>query len=147
MNTAQILTLIAAIGGPISGILIAILSNSRSKKQVGEEQTVARAAVRVDEKDAHTREIAVILDGYTAVNTALNKSLERAETGLTDCSEKYDALERRFEESEQRARERERYEAALRLDLIEHIQALEALVPSPPGPPERPTWGRGKEEI
>lgn len=141
MNTAQILTLVAAIGGPLSGILIAVISNSRSKRQVEVEQHTTRAAVRVDEKDAHTREIAVILDGYTAVNTALNKSLERAETGLIDCSGKYDALEKRFEEAERHNEERERYNAALRLDLIQHIQALEALVPSPPGPPDRPAWG------
>lgn len=134
MNTAQMLALIAAIGGPLSGILIAVISNRRSNRVVSTEQTVAKASVRVDEKDAHTREIAVILDGYTAVNSALNKSLERAETGLSDCGQKYDALEHRFEEYEASARR-------MQNEMISHIRNLEDLIPTPPGPPERPAWG------
>lgn len=134
MTPEQILTLIAAVGGPLSGVLIAVISNRRSRQQINHENDVAKATVRVDEKDAHTREIAMILDGYTAVNTALNKSLERTETGLHDCSEKFEELEARFEEYERRSQ-------AERLEMIEHIKRLEQLIPYPPGPPERPAWG------
>lgn len=131
--TDQLWAYLIAIAGPLSGIAVAAISNQRSKRQWSRDQQVAAANVNVSEKDAHTREIAVILDGYTKVNQALNTNLERAEKASTECSEKYDALERRFDEAE-------RLNYARRMELIDHIRRLEDLVPSPPGPPERPKW-------
>lgn len=133
MTPEQIMAAAIAIAGPVSGFLIAVIANRRSKQQLDKEQSVAVATVTVSEKDAHTREIAVILDGYTKVNQALNSSLERVTKSSEECSEKYDALEKRFDEAE-------RVNAVRRYELIDHIRRLEELVPSPPGPPERPKW-------
>lgn len=133
MTPEALATYIIAIAGPMSGILIAAIANHRSKKQWAKENQVAITQANVSEKDAHTREIAMILDGYTKVNQALNTSLERALDTSQECSDKYDALEARFDEERELNKHRQR-------EMIDHIMRLEALVPSPPGPPDRPEW-------
>lgn len=129
----QLQLLILGLAGPASGLAIAWISNRRSKRQVVLETTNAARNVRVSEKDAHTREIAMILDGYTKVNVAQVAAIARAEASASGCNEKYEALERRFDESERRTSERLNV-------LIDHIEVLEKMVPTPPGPPARPMW-------
>ena len=140
MTWQQILTLVVAVGTPLSGIVVALVANTRSRRHVTREQVLATAGVKIDEKDAHTREIAVILDGYTAVNQAQLRALERAEASADNCNKRYDTLEtkydllvQRFEVAEEQNEERVRV-------LVQHVVALEAMVPTPPGPPERPAW-------
>lgn len=133
LTSEQIAVLLAAVGGPISGIIIAWMGARRSKRQVAAENQTATRTVAVTERDAHTREISAIIDGYTAVNKATTEALTRAENASSTCAEKYDALEARFEEAERQRRIERR-------ETIEHWEALERLIPTPPGPPERPAW-------
>lgn len=140
MDGQTILTIIVAVGSPLSGIVVALIANSRSRRQTTREQVIATAGVRIDEKDAHTREIAVILEGYTAVNNATVKALERAEMSASNCNEKYDVLSDKYDALSDRFEKYEELSEARLRELAQHVIVLEDMVPSPPGPPDRPAW-------
>lgn len=139
MTTDQIVQLIVGLGLPISGIFVAWIANRRSRNETP-AQTHTIANTKVTETDAHTRELTGIVDGFSLANRAAERMTERALRAASDCDEKYQRLEERFEASEQRYEKDERARRAERQEMIDHIRALEDLIPTPPGPPERPAW-------
>jgi chromosome segregation ATPase len=136
MDVGLILGLIGGVGGPISGIIVAIIANHRNKKTAQADSQIADKGVRVTERDSHTREIAMIIDGFT-------ESLASVREELKDTRSRYDGLTLRYSElaakHEILAKKVETSEAQ-RAEMIAHIVELEAIVPNPPGPPTRPNW-------
>jgi hypothetical protein len=116
------LAALGGIGGPASGIVIALIVNHRNK-----QTTVA--TVGVSEKEAHTHEIAMIIDGFTESLAAVRSELKATTEKNVVIEKKYDALAERFDRAEHREQLMRR-----------HIVALEELIPNPPGPPARPDW-------
>lgn len=74
---------------------------------------------KVGEHEAKTHEFSAIVDGF--------------ETLLTQQKNELSELRNRVDKLESYQR-----------DLIEHVDILEALIPSPPGPPPRPHWLQAK---
>ena len=115
MDWSLILSVAALIVGPLSGVVVAALGARASRGNTAE--TVAPA-----EHDATTREF-----------TELRASYAEA---LRQSNELYDRLEKRFEVLDEKFNK----QAEKQERMVQHIVALERLVPNPPGPPARPNW-------
>lgn len=85
--------------------------------------------VSVTEREAQTHEIAVILEGFTAVTAASQARAESAEKSAESAHERVEKVETRMNKVEE-----------INGEMIKHIQVLEAGYPNPPGPPQRPNW-------
>lgn len=100
-----------------------------------ETVSVELKKVQVTEKEAQTHEIAVILEGFTAVTAASTLRAENAEKSAALAHERVEKVEARAEKVESRLSKVER----IKDEMIDHIKVLEQMVPNPPGPPTRPT--------
>lgn len=100
--------------------------NNKSKSK---EIVVSEKLANVSEQEAQTHQIQAIFEGFNAAIAAASKRAEAAEAAVAKVSERVTKLE---EEREEYLEERDL--------LVRHIVDLEALVPSPPGPPARPKW-------
>ena len=127
----QFLLAIAAIGGPLSGIAVAIIANRRSKKRDTGEVSVLQ-----QEADTH---------GFAAVTAAMKEAfdsqMEAFDLRLKDQGETIKEQATDIRVLKQRVGTLEEINADLE-DTVDkqdqHITALERLIPSPPGPPPRP---------
>jgi septal ring factor EnvC (AmiA/AmiB activator) len=133
-------SLAGGIGGPVSGIVIALIVWARSRRDTDATTAVAEKGVRVDERQAHTAEVAMIIDGFTESLAAVRSELKDARTELSDARDelkdaaaKYDGLRQEHDALKEQV-------DMERAAMITHIEALENLIPNPPGPPERPKW-------
>lgn len=97
---------------------------------------VQNKQVQVSEKEAETHQWQAIVDGFTASLAAVNVRAENAEREAKDAKAeaatstgKIALLDSRVGVLETEKRE-----------MLNHIIALEHLVPYPPGPPKRPVW-------
>lgn len=138
MDPLTTVGLIGAIGGPLSGITIAVIADRRSKKSGEANSDVALRAVEVDEKDAHTREIAVMIEGFTASLSNLRTDLEATRERLATAEDELGQTRGEVGELRKRIEKGDRE----RDELVAHIIELEKMVPYPPGPPTRPIWIR-----
>lgn len=118
----------------IGVVITGIIQRLRDKGTQG----VAEAGVSVSETEAETHQFQAIIEGFReslkAVSdraTTAETKATAAETKATEAEEKANNLSRRV-----RSLEDERHQA------ITHVLLLEALIPYPPGPPERPLWMR-----
>lgn len=115
MDWPLFLSVSALVIGPLSGVGVAMVGARASRKNTSE--TVAPA-----EHDANTRE-------FTELRAAYAEALRQS-------NEQYDRLESRFNDLETKfAAQRSTQE-----QMVQHIVALERLIPNPPGPPARPYW-------
>ncbi|MDQ7877381.1 hypothetical protein Q9R08_05255 [Microbacterium sp. QXD-8] len=129
----------AIVGGILSPFLAigaAVLASVFSRRTGREQNQTSERAVQVDEKEAHTAEIAMIIDGFSA-------SLKQAQADLggarTELREARDELAHALQDNAALRRRVVGYGKQLR-EMLFHILALELLVPNPPGPPSRPDW-------
>lgn len=142
-NVLSVIGIVSAVAAPISGVVVAIIVNRRTKQERADGTTTAMRAVSVDEKEAHTHEIAVMIEGFA---TSLeNMRLDLAEARAQSASAHAEAASARQEAASARAELSElkiqlQWYVADRLEMIRHIVHLEDLIPTPPGPPTRPTW-------
>lgn len=90
---------------------------------------VEKMKVKVTEREAQTHEIAVILEGFTAVTAASTARAESAEKSAEHAHLRVEKVENRLTDMER-----------INDEMIDHIKLLEGMVPNPPGPPTRPTW-------
>jgi phage regulator Rha-like protein len=121
---------ILSFAGLIIANVIQAVRSGRNSKETTEVST----------KDANTREFAELREGFVASFEELRRQLAeqrelndsertRMQKQLTDQSSKITILTRRVG-----TLEREKHE------IIEHLSAVEMLVPNPPGVPVRPDW-------
>jgi predicted nucleic acid-binding Zn-ribbon protein len=104
---------------------------------------VSEKQVTVSEKQAHTAEIAMIIDGFTESLAAVQSQLDRAEKAYLTLDAKHEELKQKHEglvKDHETLASRIDLSERDRAQMIAHIVALEALIPNPPGPPERPKW-------
>lgn len=92
--------------------------------------------VLVSEKEAETHQWQAIVDGFTASLAAVNTRAESAEREAKDAKTESAASTIKISAMETRVNALEHE----RLEMLNHIIALEHLVPYPPGPPARPVW-------
>lgn len=145
-NADNPLTTAALIGGilsPFAAIGAAWMAAVYSRRTGREQTQTAARAVQVDEKEAHTAEIAMIIDGFTASLAAAQDDLRRKGDELTEARGELRQAAADLESANQRINDLRRRVVAYGKQLAEmlfHIMALERLVPNPPGPPARPDW-------
>lgn len=142
-NILNTIAVISAIAAPLSGVVVAIIVNRRTKQERADGSTTAMKSVQVNEKEAHTHEIAVMIEGFSTSleNMRLDLADARAQSAAAHAeaaSAKQEAASARAELSELRIQIQ--WYVADRLEMIRHIVHLEDLIPTPPGPPTRPTW-------
>lgn len=114
--------LIAAIGGPILG-LIGIILNVRSTRRNAEKTNQAAIAnAEAAAKNATTSEFKVLSESYEGAFARQDRELK----ALRENEEKRDAFEQEVLEFVE--------------VLVDHLDILEELVPNPPGAPPRPPF-------
>lgn len=129
MDPIAIFGTISLVLGPISGIVVAIIVDNRSKKKAQADATVAERTVGVQEDEAYNHRIAVMIEGFTQAQARTDKELNRAIEKIEKQEGEIEALHARIDESDKHKEE-----------LVRHIVALEKQVPNPPGPIPRPAW-------
>lgn len=92
--------------------------------------------VQVSEKEAETHQWQAIVDGFTASLAAVNVRAEGAEREARDAKAEAAVSSGKINLLDQRVNALE----GERREMLNHIIALEHLVPYPPGPPKRPVW-------
>lgn len=118
----------------IGVVITGIIQRLRDKGTQG----VAEAGVAVSETEAETHQFQAIIDGFTKSLDAVEKRAVSAETKAVAAETKAGSAEEKANKLSRRVRslEDERHQA------ITHVLLLEALIPYPPGPPQRPIWMR-----
>lgn len=127
MNVVQIITLVGAIGGPLSGIVVAWITIYRSKREKRESLQVTDKSLDIQEQEADTHYWSEIVRGFQEQVQVVTDLYAASERKVNSLETRYDKLEKRFEDGEKTKQE-----------MLAHIISLEGLVPNPPGPPRRP---------
>lgn len=111
-----------------------IFQRARDKGQ----QKTSEKTVAVSETEAETHQFQAIVDGFERSLKVVSERAEKAEQKADAAELKADGAEQKANKLSHRVRslEDERHQA------ITHVLLLEALIPYPPGPPERPLWMR-----
>jgi hypothetical protein len=123
--TTPIWVLVASIAIPFLGTLATAWVTNRSNAKQS----------RVSEREANTHEMDMILDGFKEGMSELRTELQEQKKRSEGQIEKLEARVARLE-SENSALINQNTEQH------NHIVALEALIPNPPGVPLRPIWSR-----
>lgn len=120
MNWIQAL---GTIGSPIVGFLMFIVGVYQARKGHKTEEAEAtndEKKLSIHQQDANTHSFAALIDGYSDQIKIFQAQYDALEKRHNELSEKYDELNDKYEQA------------------LQHIQALEALIPNPPGAPLRP---------
>lgn len=93
-----------------------------------------RETVAVNEKDAGTRAVAQVIEALTEGLNELRLELKEEKSANAESRKEVRELHAQVGElrNEREQMKNERFE------MIEHIEYLESIIPTPPGPPERP---------
>lgn len=126
-NLPTILSLAALFASPLSGVVVAWIASRRSKKQTDVTVAVDEKGLVIQEQEANTRIFSAITEGFVERLRDINEAYDKLETRYNALEKRYTNLEARFEATEN-----------VKNQMINHIVALEALVPIPPGAPKRP---------
>jgi hypothetical protein len=150
MSPLEIIGIIAAVAAPISGIVVAIIVDQRTKRkglteaENAENATAATlAAIEVDEKEAHNHEVAIIIEGFTSSLQNLRAEISDTRLQLAEAREmqRQDREARiKLENEVYELKAHQRQDLRDKAEMMRHILDLEKLVPTPPGPPTRPQW-------
>lgn len=114
------LALIALFLGPLVAVVSSLIAANVAKKNGTE-------GARISRRQADTNEFSAMTEGFT-------ESFRQMHLQIQELKGRVDALE--IEKDELAAKLHE--STIERAELLEHLRAVEALVPNPPGPPERP---------
>lgn len=125
-----VLSIAAVVLAPLAGLAVAIITDHRSKQQTKLSYTAEEKNIDIREQEAETHYFAAITEGFVEQLRLVNNQYDRLSARYTDLEAKHTALEARFTEIDKQ-----------RAELLKHVEALEALVPTPPGPPPRP-WNK-----
>ena len=150
MTPLEIIQLVGGIGGPVGGVAIAAIVYAQTRKGSKDSTNVANRAVKVDEKEAHTAEINMIFEGFTASIATLTEDNRRFKEEKNQHAKEL-AEERAARKKMEREIAQMRQDMGVlhervtkgereRTEMIHHITVLEKQVPNPPGPPKRPAW-------
>lgn len=119
MATAPVDSYVQLFGGPvITGlilIVVAVIQSVRSKQNTD-------STVSISKQEANTHEFGALTEGFVA-------QFELMKITQSNQTEEIKELTGRVKSMEDE-----------RIDILEHLSAVEALVPVPPGPPIRPKW-------
>lgn len=143
MDALQVVTIIGLVAAPLAGVVVALIVDRRTKMRNSMEGTVAERSVKVEEREAYNHEVAIIIEGFTASLERTDKELARALARIEQSETSHRITREELKDTQIEVKElRLKHEQndRQRAEMIRHIQALEALVPTPPGPPTRPYW-------
>lgn len=111
-----------------------------ANKHKSKELVISEKIANISETEAQTHQIQAIFEGFNTSLAVVSKRATDAENALAELRERSESalaeLRGRVDKLED---EREEYLEERNL-MIRHIVDLEQLVPSPPGPPDRPKW-------
>jgi chromosome segregation ATPase len=143
VDALQVVTIIGLVAAPLAGVVVALIVDRRTKMRNSMEGTVAERSVKVEEREAYNHEVAIIIEGFTASLERTDKELARALARIEQSETSHRITREELKDTQIEVKElRLKHEQndRQRAEMIRHIQALEALVPTPPGPPTRPYW-------
>jgi hypothetical protein len=117
------------LSAPLLVLLGTIIKIVYDRIKNKEELGTKKKAVEVSETEAETHAFQAIIEAMQMNMNALTNRTAIAER-------RADAIEKKADAALERVStlENEKHE------MVDHIVALEHLVPNPPGPPARPTW-------
>ena len=139
----SIVTTLALFGAPISGVVIARIVDKRAARGQDTQAEINLRAVEVDEKEARSHEITVIIEGFTASMENMRRDLADTRMELTSTKEELASTREELTLTRKdQAQLRIHVERAdhQRGEMLRHILQLESEYPTPPGPPTRPAW-------
>lgn len=133
-----LLILFIALAAPFFVLIGVVITGIIQRLRDKGTQGVAEAGVAVSETEADTHQFQAIIDGFERSLKVVESRAVAAEAKATSAETKAEGAEEKANKLSRRVRslEDERHQA------ITHVLLLEALIPYPPGPPERPLWMR-----
>ena len=118
--SSEMLAILALFLGPTVAIVSSLIAAKVSRKNGVE-------GVKLSRREADTNEFSAMTDGFT-------ESFRQMHLQIQELKGRVDALER-----EKDALAAKLHESTIeRAELLQHLLAVEALVPDPPGAPARP---------
>jgi len=109
------------------------------------QQKTTEKSVAISETEAETHQFQAIIEGFERSLAAVSGRAETAEAKANAAEIKASEANAKAEAAEEKANKLSRRVRSLedeRHEAITHVLLLEALIPYPPGPPERPAWMR-----
>ena len=116
----ETLALLALFLGPLVAVFSSLIAAKVSRKNAVE-------GVHLTRRQADTNEFSAMTEGFT-------ESFRQMHLQIQELKNRLDALEKEKDELVAKLHE----STIERSELLEHLRAVEALVPNPPGPPMRP---------
>ena len=118
--SSEMLALIALFLGPTVAIASSLIAAKVAKRNSVEGANLGR-------READTNEFSAMTEGFTESFRQMHLQIQELRGRVDTLEVEKDALAARLHES-----------TIERAELLEHLRAVEALVPNPPGAPERP---------
>ena len=118
--SSEILALAALFLGPLVAIISSIMVSRVSRKNSTEGATISR-------READTNEFSAMTDGFTESFRQMHLQIQELRMRVDDLEKEKNILAAKLHES-----------TIERAELLNHLRAVEALVPDPPGVPVRP---------
>lgn len=116
----ETLALLALFLGPLVAVFSSLIAAKVSRKNAVE-------GVQLTRRQADTNEFSAMTEGFTESFRQMHLQIQELKNRLDTLEKEKDELVAKLHES-----------TIERSELLEHLRAVEALVPNPPGPPTRP---------
>lgn len=120
MDWSLAISISALVIGPVTGLIVAIIANNRTKQDVRLTASFTDRNTDIAERDSETKYFTAIIDGFVEQNRVQNQALSN--------------LEKKVEKLEARINNKEAKEALM----MNYIETLKLLIPTPPGAPPSP---------
>ena len=118
--SSETLALLALFLGPLVAVFSSLIAAKVSRKNAVE-------GVQLTRRQADTNEFSAMTEGFTESFRQMHLQIQELKNRLDTLEKEKDELVAKLHES-----------TIERSELLEHLRAVEALVPNPPGPPMRP---------
>ena len=118
--SSEMIAIFALFFGPLVAIISSIIAAKVARKNSVEGSNISR-------RQADTNEFSAMTEGFT-------ESFRQMHLQIQELKGRVDLLEREKDELAAKLHD----STIERSELLEHLRAVEALVPNPPGPPMRP---------
>ena len=118
--SSEMLALLALFLGPLVAIVSSLIAARVTRRNSVEGANISR-------RQADTNEFSAMTEGFTESFRQMHLQIQELKGRVDALEIEKDALAAKLHES-----------TIERAELLEHLRAVESLVPNPPGPPERP---------
>ena len=119
--SSEMIAIVALFFGPIVAIVTSIIAAKVARKNGVEGTNISR-------RQADTNEFSAMTEGFTESFRQMHLQIQELKGRVGALELEKDSLAEKLHDS-----------TIERAELLAHLLAVEALVPTPPGPPTRPT--------